>query len=97
MRDDNVAICCSGQFDFYIVWFHFRVVWRGPRKTGAVFWLNYYWSLNKYITYMFYHIAIVKRFTKDTFWGRLDYLIFDILAYSYYDSLTCSLYILLMP
>ena len=23
--------------------------------------------------------AMVKRFVKDTFWGRLDYLIFDIL------------------
>ena len=23
--------------------------------------------------------ALIKRFLKDTFWGRLDYLIFDIL------------------
>ena len=23
--------------------------------------------------------ALIKRFVKDTFWGRLDYLIFDIL------------------
>ena len=24
--------------------------------------------------------AMIKRFVKDTFWGRLDYLIFDILS-----------------
>lgn len=26
--------------------------------------------------------ALIKRFLKDTFWGRLDYLIFDILRHS---------------
>ena len=31
--------------------------------------------------------ALIKRFVKDTFWGRLDYLIFDILLRLLRDSL----------
>ena len=28
--------------------------------------------------------ALIKRFLKDTFWGRLDYLIIDILYFMYF-------------
>ena len=35
--------------------------------------------------------AMIKRFVKDTFWGRLDYLIFDILT-TYIHYIACMIW-----